>query len=128
MTAKTNTPTARALLLAAASFSAGLLNGLLGTGGGMILVFTLSKLLSPTRGKEVFVLSSVGVAVFSLVSATFYGTGGNLDTARLPLLALGGMAGGLLGALLLERISLFWLRKIFALLLLYSGLKLTGVI
>ena len=118
----------RIAILALSSLCAGFLNGLLGTGGGMILILCLTRLLSPSRGKEVFALGSVGVFTFSLISALLYGEGGSLDFARLPAFALAGMLGGTLGALLLDRIGVFWLRKIFALLLLYSGLKLTGVI
>ncbi len=116
------------LCLAAAAFSAGLLNGLLGTGGGVILVFVLSALMGPERGKEVFVISSFGILVFSLVSALTYGRGGSLDPAVLPRFVLPAAAGGVVGAFLMDKIRLFWLRKLFAALLLYSGLKLVGVL
>ena len=128
MTAKTITAPARAILLAVAAFFAGTLNGLLGTGGGMLLIFALSRLLSPERGREVFVISSFGVLTFSAISAALYGAGGSLDAAALPRFALPAVAGGAIGALLVDRIGVFWLRKLFALLLLYSGLKLTGVL
>ena len=128
MTAKTETPFTRTVFLALSSLAAGFLNGLLGTGGGMILIFSLSRLLSPSREKEVFVLGSVGVFSFSLISALFYGAGRSLDPVRLPTFAVAGVFGGIAGAFLLDRIGVFWLRKIFALLLLYSGLKLTGVL
>ena len=58
-----------ACILAVCAFLAGGLNGLLGTGGGMVLVFALGGLLGKGRGKEVFVLSSFGILVFSLVSS-----------------------------------------------------------
>lgn len=127
MTAKNAPPFTRAIFFALAAFFAGFLNGLLGTGGGMVLIFALSHLLAARREKEVFVLGSVGVFAFSLISCLFYGGGGNLDYERLPTLSLAGAVGGALGAFLFDRIGVFWLRKIFALLLLYSGLKLTGV-
>lgn len=117
----------RAFLLAMLSFLAGVLNGLLGTGGGMLLLFSLGMLLSGERGKEAFVISSVGVLTFSLVSAFFYGRGGSLDTAALPRFALPAAAGGILGAILLDKISTRWLKRLFAGLMLYSGLKLVGV-
>lgn len=128
MTAKSDASFARSAFLALSSLAAGFLNGLLGTGGGMILIFSLSRLLAPSRQKEAFVLGSVGVFAFSLVSALFYGTGSGVDFVRLPALALAGAPGGVLGAFLFDRVGKFWLRKIFAILLLYSGLKLTGVL
>lgn len=126
--AKTDAATRRALLLAVSSFGAGVLNGLLGTGGGMVLIFVLTYLMRGERGKEAFIISSVGVLTFSLVSSVFYGLGGNLDLAALPRFALPAMVGAVAGALLIERISLVWLRRIFAVLLIWSGLKMTGVL
>lgn len=117
----------RPITLALAALGAGLLNGLFGTGGGMVLVFALSSLLGRERGKEVFVLSSIGVLIFSITSLSLYGTGGGLHEG-LPIFALPAIAGGVLGALLFGRISTRLLRKIFAILLVYSGLKLMGVI
>ena len=118
----------RALLLALLSLAAGLLNGLLGTGGGMILLFTLGALLPRERAKECFVISTVGVLVFSAISTLFYTRGGSISLALLPRFALPAATGGLVGAFLLNKVSVRLLRKIFAILLLYSGVKLLGVI
>lgn len=128
MIQKTDSSLLRVTLLCASAFLAGFLNGLLGTGGGMILIFVLGFLLRGGREKEAFVISSVGVLVFSAFSAALYGSLGQLDTALLPRLALPAAAGGLFGAWLLDRISILWLRRLFALLVLSAGLKMTGVI
>lgn len=116
----------RALSLSAAALVAGLFNGFFGTGGGMILVLSLSALLGPARGKEAFVLSSFAVLAFSLASLVFYGT----RTGAEPFVAFAPPAilGGALGALLFGRVGTNLLRKIFAILLVYSGLKLMGVL
>ena len=119
---------ARVLFLAVSALLAGFLNGLLGTGGGIILIFALTRLLAPERAKEVFVLSSFGVLAFSAVSAFLYGKSGALDSAALPRFAIPAIIGGVIGAFLIDRIRTLWLRRIFAALLLYSGLKLTGVL
>lgn len=111
---------------ALAAFLAGGLNGLLGTGGGMVLVFALGALLGRERGKEVFAISSFGILVFSLVSAMTYTSGGSLTGVALPRFALPAAGGGIIGALLLDKLKLFWLKKIFAVLLLYAGAKMVG--
>ena len=124
----TQASSVRALLLGGSSLLAGLLNGLLGTGGGMILIFALGALLPRERAKECFMISTVGVLVFSAVSSFFYARSGSISLALLPRFALPAAAGGLAGALLLGRVGVRLLRKIFAILLLYSGVKLLGVI
>ena len=51
-------PWAAAIVLALSSFFAGMLNGLLGTGGGMVLIFVLGMLLGKEQGKEpVYILN-----------------------------------------------------------------------
>ena len=52
--AKAPSALTRAVLLAVLSFAGGVLNGLLGTGGGMILLFALGQLLSAGHGKDAF--------------------------------------------------------------------------
>lgn len=115
----------RAIALAAAALVGGLFNGFFGTGGGMILVLSLSALLGAQRGKEAFVISSFAVLAFSLASLALYGA----RTGAQPFLAFApsAMLGGVLGALLFGRVGTHLLRKIFAILLIYSGLKLMGV-
>ena len=126
----TGTPSAltRAVLLAVLSFAGGMLNGLLGTGGGMILLFALGQLLSPEHGKDAFVISSVGVLAFSAVSAVFYGVGGSYDPAVLPRFALSAAVGGVVGALLFRRLPTKWLSRIFGCLTLYAGVRMLGVL
>ena len=117
----------RAVLLAALSFLGGAVNGLFGTGGGTVLVLSLSALLSRGREKDAFIISSVGVLCFSAVSAAVYGAGGNLDLSGLPRFALPAVVGGVAGAFLFRRIGTVLLRRIFALLTLYAGLRMLGV-
>ena len=118
----------RAVLLAALSLVGGILNGLFGTGGGTVLVFALGYLLSPEHAKDAFIISSVGVLVFSAVSAVLYGSGGSYDPAILPRFALSAAAGGVAGAFLFRYIGTKWLRRIFAVLTLYAGLRMLGVL
>jgi uncharacterized membrane protein YfcA len=117
----------RVLLLAALSFLGGILNGLFGTGGGTVLVLALSYLLSPSHEKDAFVISSVGVLVFSFVSAVTYSVGGSYDLSLLPRFALPAIVGGIGGALLFPHIRTKWLRRLFAALTLYAGARMLGV-
>lgn len=128
MTGQATKPLFSLFFLALAAFLAGTLNGLLGTGGGMILLFAFAFLLRDGQAKEGFALSSIAVLSFCLVSVVFYGKGGSIDYALLPRFALPALAGGVLGAWLLRHIGTGLLRKLFALLLLWSGLKMTGVL
>ncbi len=118
----------RVAFLAAASFFAGGVNGLLGTGGGMILLFALGLCLPPKRQKEGFMLSSCGVFVFSAISAGYYQCAQAFPADDLPRFALPAACGGLLGAWLLRKAPTVWLRRLFALLLLYSGVRMLGVL
>ena len=118
----------RTAALSLAALGAGLLNGFFGTGGGMLLVLSLSHLLPKDRRKEAFVLSSVGVFGFCLVSLFLYNARGLLPSDPFASYALAALFGGALGALLFGRIGTRLLRKIFAVLLLYSGLKMMGVL
>ena len=118
----------RIAALATAALGAGLVNGFFGTGGGMVLVLSLSALLGDGRGKDAFVISSVGVLFFSLISVAVYHTSSNLAPSDFSGFALPALLGGTVGALLFGRIKTRLLRKIFAVLLVYSGLKLMGVL
>lgn len=117
----------RVFFLMAASLCAGFLNGLLGTGGGMILLFALGRCLPEGEQKESFVISSFGVLVFSLVSIAFYGQGGAFPAGELPRFALPAVLGGVLGAVLIRYVPTAFLRKLFGALLLFGGLKMIGV-
>lgn len=68
--------------------------------------------------------SSVAVILpLCTVSAAVYFFRGRLDfAAALPYL-LGGLAGGLVGGRIYKRVSVVWLRRVFALLILYGGVK-----
>ncbi len=113
----------RAAPRAAIATLAGLINGLIGTGGGMLLVLGL-RALYPDREREVMAITTAAVLSFSLLSILLYSTSGNLTlSAALPSI-LPALLGGLFGALLLGRIRMGALDGIFAALLILSGLRL----
>ena len=110
------------LWCAAAGGAAGLVNGFFGGGGGMVLVPLLAGKCGLDQRKA-FATSVAVIAPLCALSAAIYWFRGDLDlTAALPYLA-GGLAGGLIGGHLFKKLSMVWLRRAFALLILYGGVK-----
>lgn len=107
---------------ALAGVAVGVLNGLFGAGGGIVAVSFLSKLDGNVKAAHA---TAVLITLFlSLASCYLYVTGGNVRLAdALPYLP-GGIIGAAAGALLLKKIPVFWLRKVFAMFVLYSSIRL----
>ena len=109
------------ILLALGALGAGFLNGLLGAGGGIILYFTLGALYG--RGaKENLVLSSTAVMFFCLVSLFFYKGNAALTVGDILQVGIPAAVGGSVGACLLRKIPAHALKKIFAAVILVSGI------
>ncbi len=113
-------------LLLLIGFLAGLLNGLLGAGGGILIVIGLRAIL----GKKIsdgrrFYASAIAVMLpISVVSVWQYMKNGHLPTLSLGLLILPALCGGALGALCLRFIRPTLLARIFAAVVLVSGIVL----
>ena len=107
---------------ALAGGAAGLVNGFFGGGGGMVLV----PLLAGWGGlgqRKAFATSVAIILPMCALSAAIYLFRGGVDLwMALPYL-VGGLLGGLLGGRLFRRMNMAWLRRLFALLLLYGGVK-----
>ena len=101
---------------------AGLINGLFGGGGGMVVLPLLSK-GNTLEGRSLFATCVAIIFPICLVSAAFALWQGQVRlTAALPYL-LGGLGGGVVGGMTFEKVSVRWLKMIFALFLLYGGVK-----
>ena len=92
--------------------AAGVVNGLLGSGGGTILVPFMQKSLKIEQHKSHATTVAV-VAPLCLVSALFYVGAETVDWGVLAAVSAGGILGGYLGAKLLNRISGRWLHILF---------------
>lgn len=107
---------------AIAGSAAGLVNGFFGGGGGMILV----PLLSRWRGlgdRKAFATSVAVILPLCALSSAIYLFRGGLEFGlALPYL-LGGTLGGILGGKLFQNLNMAWLRRGFALLILYAGIR-----
>ncbi len=118
---------ARLLLLAASGAAAGFLNGLLGAGGGIILIYALSALnpdKSPNGVRDNFASTIACILPVTILSALLYARDGRMDLSAVSPLVLPAAVGGLAGAYLLGRINTALLKKLFALLVIYSGISM----
>ena len=107
---------------ALAGGAAGLVNGFFGGGGGMVLV-PLLVLWCGLDQRKAFATSVAVILPLCALSAAIYLFRGGVDfAAALPYLA-GGLLGGLLGGKLFKRLNMVWLRRGFALLILYGGVR-----
>ena len=108
------------LASAVAGGAAGLANGFFGGGGGMILVpLLVSRCGLPQR--KAFATSVAVILPLCVLSVVIYWLRGGMDfAAALPYL-LGGLAGGLIGGKIFKKVSVPWLRRVFALLILYGA-------
>ena len=102
--------------------AAGVLNGLFGAGGCILLVPLLLR-IHKLPAQKAFATSLAVTAALSAVSATVYGMRGQLDFLEALPYLLGGLMGGLIGGRVFKKLSVKWLRRVFALLILYGGLK-----
>ncbi|MCD7753494.1 MAG: sulfite exporter TauE/SafE family protein [Clostridiales bacterium] len=101
---------------------AGLANGLFGGGGGMILVPLLLRWVK-LEEKRAFASSVAIILPLCLVSAAVYWWQGALDWLQALPYLLGGWLGGAVGGRLFRKASPRLLRTLFALFLLYGGIR-----
>ena len=108
--------------VALAAAAAGAVNGLFGGGGGMVLLPLLTG-EDELRGRALFASCVAVIFPVCLVSAAIsVGAGDFPFREALPFL-LGGAAGGAAGGKLFRKLPPVWLKRLFALFLLYAGVK-----
>ena len=101
---------------------AGLANGFFGGGGGMLLVPLLVGKCGLDQ-RRAFATSVAIILPLCVLSSVIYLFRGNLELyAALPYLA-GGLVGGFIGGKVFKNLNMNWLRRAFALLILYGGIK-----
>jgi len=104
-------------------FIAGVCNGLLGSGGGTIVVPFLTEYLEIKENKAH--ATAVFIILFlTLVSIFFYGFNSFLDYRLAVIVSIGGIAGGLLGAKLLNIIPSKFISKIFGIFMIAAAIKM----
>ena len=110
----------RCLLFSLAGVLSGVVNGLLGTGGGILTVFFLSKIYAREKiysTKDVFAITLCSSLIMSAASLVFY-----LSQGAPYMLAA--IFGGAFGAFLLDRLNSKAMKVIFALLVVWAGISM----
>ena len=110
-------------LFCIASFLGGALNGFVGTGGGIIFVFLLT-LLTENEKKDSYATTLAAIIPISLVGSVSYFGGGSVDFELLRGAYLPAILGGVLGALLVDKLRLKFLNLLFGGLVIYSGITM----
>ncbi len=113
----------RLLLYLSVGFFAGFINGLAGTGGGVLLVFLLTRLAFPAD--KTFATTNMTVLILSFVSLFLYLKNGTLTPDLLPRFFktafLPAVLGGAAGSLILSKVKGSFLKKLFAVLVIVGG-------
>lgn len=105
-----------------AGMGAGLANGFFGGGGGMILVPLLTHWCKLEQRKA-FATSVAVILPLCVFSSILYFFRGGLDVSMALPYLVGGLMGGFIGGKTFQRLNMDWLRRIFALFILYGGVK-----
>ncbi len=101
---------------------AGIFNGLFGAGGGIVLVYAYRKLAGDSR--DVFASVVAATMIMSVSGAVSYARAGHVDAEMFSRLILPGVLGGAAGAALAHRVGGKWLRVVFSVLLVVSGINM----
>ena len=117
---------ARRAVLALCAMVAGACNSLIGAGGGIITSYCLSRLYGEdfSDKRNIYATSQAAMIPGCIISCAVYSMRGSLDITLSPYIALPAALGGLFGSLLLPKIRLDWLKGAFALLVLWSGIRM----
>lgn len=114
------------IFLAVTAAVSGFLNSLIGAGGGILLSLTLSRFFSdkfPDK-RDIYVNSQASMIPGCALSCLLYSSRGMLDTAGFALFAIPAAVGGAIGSLLLSRIKSNLIQVIFAVLVIWSGVRM----
>lgn len=105
-------PTRRLLAFVGIGLVVGFMSGLFGVGGGVLIVPALILLLHFEQ-KRATGTSLIGVAPIAIVGTIAYASQGHIDWPVSLLLAIGMVAGGFIGSLLLARLPTTLITWIF---------------
>ena len=112
--------------LGLAGLAAGVINGLLSAGGGIVVVIAMSRLLGDTleNKNDIFANALCVMLPLSLFSCMIYALDGDLVTQGFGVFALPAIIGGAAGGALLGKLRAAFVKKLFAALVIISGMLL----
>lgn len=108
---------------ASAGLLTGAVNGLFGGGGGMVAVPLLKNMLGYTE-KRAHATAILVIAPVCAVSAVTYIINGYFSAEVVIPAAIGSVAGGMVGALLLDKLPVFIVNLVFIAVMLAAGLRM----
>ena len=111
------------LLLIILGLIIGLLNGIFGSGGGIIAVLLMTFILK-LENKIAHATSISIILPLSLISAIILIKNGYYDVNLLLKVGIGSIFGGVIGAKLLSKISNSLLRRIFGVVMIISAVRM----
>jgi uncharacterized protein len=114
------------VLLSVIGLLAGILSGLVGVGGGIIIVPALVFFLGFTQKEAQGTSLGLLLLPIGILAVLNYYQKGLIDVKVVGIMALTFTLGGFLGSKIALAISETALRRIFAIVLFYTGLKMLG--
>lgn len=112
----------RGVITAISGFAVGVINGLLGAGGGMIAVPILKKM--GLEQKQAHANAVAVILPISIISAIFYVNRDYVKISDAFAYIPTGLLGAVIGAYILKKISPVWLKRIFGIFMVYAGIRL----
>ncbi|PWM45425.1 MAG: sulfite transporter TauE/SafE [Clostridiales bacterium] len=117
---KLNIKNNKIINIAITGIISGFLNGLFGSGGGVVAVMFLRKLIGDE--KKAHASATLMILVMSIVSLIFYACYGHVEWKSGLLFVPGGLVGAVIGTIILKKIKAEKLRRLFGAVIAVSGL------
>ena len=111
-------------ILALSAIFAGIINILVGAGGGVLIIFAMQFFMREIEEKSIYAITNTAIMILSLVSLFSYVSSGELRLPDIYPFLVPALVGGAIGALLLGRIKTKHLRLVFAAITFYSGVRM----
>ena len=102
---------------------AGVINGFLGSGGGIIVIFALTAMFPEQDERDRFATAVLSVLPMTAVSACLYVFRDGVEVSGSAHYYAAALFGGVFGAWVMTRISPKALRLIFAALMIFAGVR-----